>query len=121
MTRCRSRAGSSRWAVAPMAAAIIIIPTRWCVAATGSYRWIFMFPAARRRLKLWFMVLCSCRKKSGGQEQFCVTDEVIMMDTVLEAVVALPGVLGARRELGELVVAAERANAYALLENLRDE
>lgn len=50
-----------------------------------------------------------------------MTDEVIMMDTVLEAVVALPGVLGARRELGELVVDAERANAYALLQNLRDE
>jgi NADH-quinone oxidoreductase subunit C len=67
------------------------------------------------------MVLCSCRKKSGGQEQFCVTDEVIMTDTVLDAVAALPGVLGARRELGELVVDAERANAYALLQNLRDE
>ena len=50
-----------------------------------------------------------------------MTDEVIMMDTVLEAVAALPGVLGARRELGELVVDAERANAYALLQNLRDE
>jgi NADH-quinone oxidoreductase subunit C len=33
----------------------------------------------------------------------------------------LPGVLGARRELGELVVDAERANAYALLQRLRDE
>jgi NADH-quinone oxidoreductase subunit C len=50
-----------------------------------------------------------------------VTDEVIMTDTVLEAVVVLPGVLGARRELGELVVDAERANAYPLLQRLRDE
>jgi NADH-quinone oxidoreductase subunit C len=50
-----------------------------------------------------------------------VTDEVIMTDAELEAVVALPGVLGARRELGELVVDAERANAYRLLQLLRDE
>jgi NADH-quinone oxidoreductase subunit C len=50
-----------------------------------------------------------------------VTDEVIMTDAMLEAVAALPGVLGARRELGELVVDAERANAYGLLQLLRDE
>ena len=50
-----------------------------------------------------------------------MTDEVIMTDAVLEAVAALPGVLGARRELGELVVDAERANAYGLLQLLRDE
>jgi NADH-quinone oxidoreductase subunit B len=33
-----SRATSSRWARAPMAAAIIITATAWCAAATGSCR-----------------------------------------------------------------------------------
>ncbi len=42
-------------------------------------------------------------------------------DTELDAVAALPGVFGARRELGELVVYAAPADAYALLARLRDD
>jgi NADH-quinone oxidoreductase subunit C len=42
-------------------------------------------------------------------------------DTELDAVASLPGVFGARRELGELVVYAAPADAYALLARLRDD
>jgi len=50
-----------------------------------------------------------------------VTDELNTADTVLEAVAALPGVLAARRELGEVVLDADLASAYALLQRLRDD
>jgi NADH-quinone oxidoreductase subunit C len=47
--------------------------------------------------------------------------DAILPDTELDAVAALPGVFGARRELGELVVYATPADAYALLARLRDD
>jgi NADH-quinone oxidoreductase subunit C len=42
-------------------------------------------------------------------------------DTARDAVAALPGVIGAKRELGELVVHVVPADAYALLARLRDD
>jgi NADH-quinone oxidoreductase subunit C len=50
-----------------------------------------------------------------------VADENVISDLELEAVVALPGVMGARRELGELVVDVARDAAMALFGRLRDE
>ena len=67
------------------------------------------------------MGLCSCRKKFGGQGLYCVADENVTSDLELEAAAVLPGVTGARRELGELVVDVARDAARALLSQLRDE
>jgi NADH-quinone oxidoreductase subunit C len=50
-----------------------------------------------------------------------VVDESVTSDLELEAVAALPGVTGARRELGELVVDVARDAALVLLRRLRDE
>jgi len=50
-----------------------------------------------------------------------VADESVTSDLELEAVAALPGVTGARRELGELVVDVVRDAALALLRQLMDE
>lgn len=50
-----------------------------------------------------------------------MADESVISDLELEAVAALPGVTGARRELGELVVDAGRDAAVVLLTRLRDE
>jgi NADH-quinone oxidoreductase subunit C len=47
--------------------------------------------------------------------------EIQVADTELDTVASLPGVFGARRELGELVVYAAPADAYALLARLRDD
>jgi NADH-quinone oxidoreductase subunit C len=49
-----------------------------------------------------------------------VVDEKVTSDLELEAVAALPGVTGARRELGELVVDVTRDAARPLLRQLRD-
>ncbi len=50
-----------------------------------------------------------------------MADESIKADTVLDAIAALPGVMAARRELGELVVEVSKSDAYALFTRLRDE
>ncbi len=47
-------------------------------------------------------------------------EEVVATDTVLDAVASLPGVVAARRELGELVVDAARADALAFFRALRE-
>jgi NADH-quinone oxidoreductase subunit C len=48
-------------------------------------------------------------------------EDALVTDTELDAVAALPGAFGARRELGELVVYATPADSYALLARLRDD
>ncbi len=45
----------------------------------------------------------------------------VVVDAELEALAALPGVISAARELGELVVRTARGDAYALLQTLRDD
>ena len=50
-----------------------------------------------------------------------MADESVTSDLELEAVLALPGVTGARRELGELVVGVALDAARALFRRLRDE
>ena len=45
----------------------------------------------------------------------------VPVDAVLEALSALPGVTGASRQLGEVVLTAERAASHALLKMLRDD
>ena len=50
-----------------------------------------------------------------------MADENVTSDLELEAVAALPGVTGARRELGELVVDVACAEALAVFGRLRDE
>lgn len=50
-----------------------------------------------------------------------MVDETITVDPGLEAIAALPGVIKAQRELGELVVVAGREDALALFRRLRDE
>ncbi len=67
------------------------------------------------------MACCNSRRKSGGQERFCVVEDVTLADALLEAAAALPGVVAAQREGGELVLHVARENAYALLQALRDE
>src|ERR1700679_433768 len=104
-----------------MEAGTTTTPTLWCAAATVSCLWMCMCRGARRRRKLWYTVSCSCRKKFGGRGLFCVADESMTSDLELEAVAVLPGVTGARRELGELVVDVARDAALALLRQLRDE
>jgi NADH-quinone oxidoreductase subunit C len=70
------------------------------------------------------MASCNSRKKFGGQEPFCVAEEVNNVepaaDLILEAAAALPGVIGARRELGALVVNVAAESAFTLLKQLRD-
>ena len=51
---------------APMAAAIIIIPMRWCAAATASCRWTSMCRAARRPPRRWSTASCCCSGKSAA-------------------------------------------------------
>ena len=63
---------------------------------------------------------CSSRKKSAGQGRFYVADETTPADAELELVAALPGVLSARRDCGELVAVAARDSALALFTVLRD-
>ncbi len=43
-----------------------------------------------------------------------------IVDIMRDTMAALPGAVNAYREVGELVVVAERAQAYALLQRLRD-
>jgi len=50
-----------------------------------------------------------------------VGETALAADAVLDALAALPGVTNARRELGEIVIHAARADAYALLATLRDD
>jgi NADH-quinone oxidoreductase subunit C len=50
-----------------------------------------------------------------------VAEESVISDLELEAVSALPGVTGARRELGELVVDVARESARTVFIRLRDE
>jgi len=66
------------------------------------------------------MASCSSRKKSAGQGRFYVADETTPADAELELVAALPGVLSARRDCGELVAVAARDSALALFTTLRD-
>jgi NADH-quinone oxidoreductase subunit C len=48
-----------------------------------------------------------------------VAEEIV--DIMRDTMASLPGAVSAHREVGELVVVAERAGAYALLQRLRDE
>jgi NADH-quinone oxidoreductase subunit C len=48
-----------------------------------------------------------------------VAEEIV--DIIRDTMASLPGAVSAHREVGELVVVAERAGAYALLQRLRDE
>jgi NADH-quinone oxidoreductase subunit C len=50
-----------------------------------------------------------------------VAEETIAVDAELDVVAALPGVTGARREVGELVISVGRDDALALFMRLRDE
>jgi Ni,Fe-hydrogenase III small subunit len=51
---------------APMAAAIITTPIRWCEAAIASYPSTSTFPAARPRRKRCFTAYCCSRRKSAA-------------------------------------------------------
>ena len=62
-TRWPSRAGSSPWVLAPMAAAIIIIRTRWYAVATASSRSISMCRAAPRPRRRCCMEFLQLQKK----------------------------------------------------------
>jgi NADH-quinone oxidoreductase subunit C len=50
-----------------------------------------------------------------------VADDADIKDVEREAVAGLPGILSAAREIGELVVRADRAGAFALFSVLRDD
>lgn len=50
-----------------------------------------------------------------------MAEETIAVDAELDVVAALPGVTGARREVGELVISVGRDDALALFMRLRDE
>ena len=60
---------------APMAAAITIIPMRWCAAATASCRWTSMCPAARRPPRRWSTASCCCRGKSAAPARSSADDD----------------------------------------------
>ncbi len=62
----RSRATSSRWAPAPMAAAIITIPIRWCAVATAWCRSTSMCLAARRPPRRCSTACFFCRRRSAA-------------------------------------------------------
>ena len=66
------------------------------------------------------MVLCSCRKKFAARGQFCVVENTVAPDDILNALQALPGALNIRRELGELVLNVPGQDAFVLLRQLRD-
>ncbi len=50
-----------------------------------------------------------------------MADDADIKDVEREAVAGLPGILSAAREIGELVVRADRAGAFALFSVLRDD
>jgi len=50
-----------------------------------------------------------------------VADDADIKDVEREAVAGLPGILSAAREIGELVVRADRSSAFALFSVLRDD
>jgi uncharacterized membrane protein YidH (DUF202 family) len=60
------------WVHAPMAAAIIIIPTQWCAVAIVSCQSIFTCRAVRRPRKLSCTACCCSRKKSAGPRRLNV-------------------------------------------------
>ena len=62
-----SRATSSRWAAAPMAAAITTTVTASCAAATASFRSTSTSPAARRLPKHCSTESCSCSGRSAAK------------------------------------------------------
>jgi NADH-quinone oxidoreductase B subunit len=51
---------------APMAAATITIPIRWCAAATGWCRSTSMYPAARPPPRRCCTAFCCCRRRSAA-------------------------------------------------------
>lgn len=50
-----------------------------------------------------------------------VTEVTVVPDAELDAVAALPGVVTAKREIGELALTVERADSLAVLTRLRDD
>src|SRR4051812_43944041 len=132
MTRWPSRAGSSRWARAPMAAAITIIPIRWCAAATASCRSTSTCRAARRPPRRCSTAFCCCRRRSGASGGSCA-DEIKMSDSTgdrpdrLRALgehvaASLPGAVTATEiRYDELCLKIEREELPRVLRFLRDD
>src|ERR1700755_88004 len=107
-----------------MAAAIIIIPTRWCAGAIAWCRWMCMCPAARPRRRRWCTGSCSCRRRSGGREPSFVADRDMSperAEALLQAAETLPGVKRAAVEQQEVVLHAERDQLLPLMTTLRDD
>src|SRR5260370_9275539 len=107
-----------------MAAAIIIIPTRWYAAATVSCRCTFMFRAARPPPRRCCTAFCCCRRRFGapgpssGDE---MTSET--MESLGQPIAgALPGaVAGYVTAHGELTVTVNAADIVTVATFLRDD
>ena len=72
------------------------------------------------------MACCNCRRKSAAPGPSSVAEEAALADAVgadvaLQALVGLPGVVKAERQIGELVVLTKRGEVIALLKQLRDD
>src|SRR5579875_3577221 len=117
-----------------MAAGTIIIPIRWCAAATGWCRSTSTCRAARRPRRRSCTAFSSCSVRSAGRGPSSVAETDVEgaptgtgtpLSTLGElgrAMAGLPGVLRAAIENGdELVLHARRDDIVALMTALRDD
>src|SRR5512142_1841516 len=108
-----------------MAVAIIIIPIRWCAAATASSRSTSTCRAARRRRRRCSTASSCCRRRSSAPA--ILSADPGDMDDKLEQLAeyvaaALPGVVGATEiRHGELCCQVERDGLIRALAFLRDD
>src|ERR1700728_1761240 len=106
-----------------MAAAITIIPIRWCAAATASCRSTFTCRAVLRPRKRCFTACCFCRRKSAAPRR----SNVEIMDETLDRLGrTITGALsssatGYSIAFGELTVAANARDIVAVMRHLRDD
>src|SRR5258708_205812 len=111
-----------------MAAAITIIPIRWCAAATASCRSISTCRAARRPRRRCSTASCCCRRRSSAavsssadpKRSTSMNDKLKELAEYLAA--ALPGAVDAGEiRYDELCLHVERSELPRVLQFLRDD
>src|SRR5437879_4684791 len=108
-----------------MAAAITIIPTRWCAAAIASCRSTSMSRAVRRPPKRCSTAFCSCRRRSGAPRASRARQPTMPLthqELGQHLLDSLPGAVERAEDLaGELTVTVAGASIVPVLSFLRDD